>query len=202
MAEGKSTRLNEHQRSRNRPPKSKKKVSLPSCSRSGLQRLRMLAFFFFYIYLCAHFRSWVKVLRTFFLTFRHVGGSQKRVHSVHLVHRRLKRSICLQSWPKAKIGEEMTGSQWRSSPWSEESWPEVCAPDDSIFCDGSWEVLVRMRHEDVHFEKKSFWRTAEERRVLPVKEIHLQKSCLQNFLHQNDSKRLYIVSLHCWRWYA
>ena len=46
MADGKSTRLNEHQRSRNRPPKSKKKVSLPSWSRSGLQRLRMLAFFF------------------------------------------------------------------------------------------------------------------------------------------------------------
>ena len=66
MAEGKSTRLNEHQRSRNRTPKSKKKLSLPSCSRSGLQRLRMLACFF---YLCAHFRSWVNVLRAFFSYF-------------------------------------------------------------------------------------------------------------------------------------
>ena len=51
MAEGKSIRLDEHQRSRSQPPKSKKKVSLPSCSRSGLQRLRMFAFFFYLFFL-------------------------------------------------------------------------------------------------------------------------------------------------------
>ena len=83
--------------------------------------------------LCAHFRSWVNVLRAFFLTFRRVSGSEKRVHSVHLVHRRLERSILPSKLAKTKFGEEMTGSQWRSSSWSEESWPEVCAHDDGIF---------------------------------------------------------------------
>ena len=73
----------------------------------------MFAFFFFFFFfdLCAHFLSWVNVLRAFFLTFRRVGGSEKRVHSVHLVHHRLERSTFLRSWPKTKFGEEMTGSQ-------------------------------------------------------------------------------------------
>ena len=85
----------------------------------------------------------------------------------------------LRSWPKTKFGEEMTESQWRNSSWSEESWPEVYAHDDgNIFFDGPWEVPVRMRHVDVPFEKKSFWRTAEQRRVLPVKGIHQQKKIM------------------------
>ena len=79
----------------------------------------------------------MNVLRAFFLTFCRAGGSEKRVHSVHLVHLRLEKKILLRSWPKTKFGEEMPGSQWRSSSWSEESWPEVCAHDDGSFCDRS-----------------------------------------------------------------
>ena len=48
-------------------------------------------------------------------------------------------------------------------------------------------MLVRMRHKVVHFEK-GFWRTAEEKRVLPVKEIQLQKCGWQIFVPKCQQK--------------
>ena len=52
----------------------------------------------------------MNVLRAFFLTFRRVGGSEKRVNSVHLVHRRLERSIILPS----KLAKNEI---WRRNDW-------------------------------------------------------------------------------------
>ena len=51
----------------------------------------------------------MNVLRAFFLTFRRIGGSEKRVHSVHLVHHRLERSI----WPSKLAKNEI----WRRNDW-------------------------------------------------------------------------------------
>ena len=139
IAEGKSTRLNEHQRSRDRQPKSKKKVSLPSCSRSGLQRLRMLAFFFFWIFARISGAGWT-FWEPFLLLFA-VSVAQRSESIVCILSIAVWRgAFCLRSWPKTKFGEEMTGSQWRSSSWSEESWPEVCAHDDGIFL---WWIVRR-----------------------------------------------------------
>ena len=45
----------------------------------------------------------MKVLRAFFHTFRRVSDSEKRVHSVHLVHRRLERSILSSKLAKNEI---------------------------------------------------------------------------------------------------
>ena len=187
MAEGKSTRLDEHQRSRNRPPKSKKKVSLPSCSRSGLQRLRMLAFFFL-IFVRIFGAGWT-FWEPFFLLFA-VSVAQRSESIVCILSIAVWRgAFCLQSWPNTKFGEEMTGSQWRSSSWSEESWPEVCADDDGNFfvidrekC--LWGCVTKM----CTLKNKSFWWTAEERRLLSVKGIYLQKSCLQNFCTKMRAK--------------
>ena len=69
----------------------------------------------------------------------------------------------------------------------------------AFFCDGSWEVLVRMRHEDVHFEKKKFLTNSGRKKSAPSQRDPPAKIVLAKFLHQNDSKRLYVVSLHCWR---
>ena len=85
---------------------------------------------FFFFYLCVRFWSWVNVLRTFFLTFRRVGGSEKRSIVCILSIAVWRGAFCLRSWPKTKFGEETTGSQWGSLSWSEESWPELCAHDD------------------------------------------------------------------------
>ena len=49
-------------------------------------------------------------------------------------------------------------------------------------------MLVNKRHEDVHFVKKKFLTNREESRVLPVKGIHLQKLCLQNFCTKVTAK--------------
>ena len=134
MAEGKSTRLNEHQRSRNRPPKSKKKVSLPSCSRSGLQRQRMLAFFFFFFGSLRAFSELGERFESLFFLLFAVSVAQRSESVVCILSIVVWRgAFCLRSWRKTKSGEEMTGSKWRSSSWSEESWPEVCAHDDGIF---------------------------------------------------------------------
>ena len=89
----------------------------------------------------------------------------------------------------------MTGSQWHSSSWSEESWPEVCAHDDGIFCDGLWEVLVRMRHEDVHFEKKKFLTNSGRKKECSQSKRSTCKNRACKIFAPNDSQRLYVVSL-------
>ena len=63
-------------------------------------------------------------------------------------------------------------------------------------------MLVRMRHEDVHFEKKKFLTNSGRKKSAPSQRDPPAKIVLAKFLHQNDSKRLYVVSLHCWRWAA
>ena len=60
-------------------------------------------------------------------------------------------------------------------------------------------MLVRMRHEDVHFEKKKFLTNSGRKKSAPSQRDPPEKIVLAKFLHQNDSKRLYVVSLHCWR---
>ena len=177
MAEGKSTRLDEHQRSRNPPPKSKKKVSLPYCSRSGLQRLRMFAFFFFLIFARISGAGWT-FWEPFFLTFRRVGGSETGFHSVHLVHRHLERSILPSKLAKNEI--------WRRNDWEPMAqfvveWRIVAGG----LCTWRWQFFVMDREKCLWgcvtkmctLKKKSFWWTAEERRVLPVKGIRLQSFC-------------------------
>ena len=61
---------------------------------------------------------------------------------------------------------------------------------------------MRMRHEDVHFEKKKCLMNSGRKKSAPSQRDPPAKIVLAKFLHQNDSKRLYVVSLHCWRWNA
>ena len=158
------------------------------------------AFFFFFFNLRTHFWSWVNVLRAFFLTFRRVGGSEKRVHSVHLVHRRLERNILPSKLGKNEI--------WRRNDWEPMAqfvveWRIVAGG----LCTWRWQFFVMDREKCLWgcvtkmctLKKISFWRTAEERRVLPSQRNPPAKIMLAKFLRQNDSKRLYVVSLHCWR---
>ena len=56
-----------------------------------------------------------------------------------------------------------------------------------------------MRHEDVHFEKKKFLTNSGRKKSAPSQRDPSAKIVLAKILHQNDSKRLYVVSLHCWR---
>ena len=57
-----------------------------------------------------------------------------------------------------------------------------------------------MCHEDVHFEKKKFLKNSGIKKNAPSQRDLPAKIVLARFLRQNDSKRLYVVSLHCWRW--
>ena len=75
----------------------------------------------------------------------------------------------------------------------------LCTWRWQFFCEGSWEVLVRMRNEDVHFEKKKFLTNSGRKKSAPSQRNPPAKIVLAKFLHQNDSKRLNVVSLHCWR---
>ena len=59
---------------------------------------------------------------------------------------------------------------------------------------------MRMRHEDVHFEKKKFLTNSGRKKSAPSQRDPPAKIVIAKFLYQNDSKRLYVVSLHCWRW--
>ena len=58
---------------------------------------------------------------------------------------------------------------------------------------------MRMRHEDVHFEKKKFLTNSGRKKRAPSQRDPPAKIVLAKFLRQKDSKRLYVVSLHCWR---
>ena len=60
-------------------------------------------------------------------------------------------------------------------------------------------MLVRMRHEDVHFEKKKLLTNSGRKKSAPSQRDPPAKIVFAKFLYQNDSKRLYVVSLHCWR---
>ena len=57
-----------------------------------------------------------------------------------------------------------------------------------------------MCHEDVHFEKKKFLTNSGRKKSAPSQRDPPAKIVIAKFLYQNDSKRLYVVSLHCWRW--
>ena len=56
-----------------------------------------------------------------------------------------------------------------------------------------------MHHEDVHFEKKKFLTNSGRKKSAPSQRDPPAKIVLAKFLRQKDSKRLYVVSLHCWR---
>ena len=58
-------------------------------------------------------------------------------------------------------------------------------------------MLVRMRHEDVHFEN-FFVTNSGRKKSAPSQRDPPAKIVLAKFLRQNDSKRSYVVSLHCW----
>ena len=58
---------------------------------------------------------------------------------------------------------------------------------------------MRMRHEDVHFEKRKFLTNSGRKQSAPSQRDPPAKIVLAKFLRQKDSKRLYVVSLHCWR---
>ena len=58
---------------------------------------------------------------------------------------------------------------------------------------------MRMRHEEVHFEKKKFLTNSGRKKSAPSQRDPPAKIVIAKFLYQNDSKRLYVVSLHCWR---
>ena len=51
----------------------------------------------------------MNVLRAFFLTFPRVGGSEKRVQMMHLVHRQMERSILPSKLAKTE--------NWRKNDW-------------------------------------------------------------------------------------
>ena len=57
-----------------------------------------------------------------------------------------------------------------------------------------------MCHEDVHFEKKKFLTNSGRKKSAPSQRDPPAKIVIAKFLYQNYSKRLYVVSLHCWRW--
>ena len=65
-------------------------------------------YFFFFLSLRA-FLELGERFESLFLTFRRVCGSEKRVHSVHLVHHHLERSILPLKLAKNEI--------WRRNDW-------------------------------------------------------------------------------------
>ena len=88
----------------------------------------------------------------------------------------------------------------RSSWWSEESWPEVCAHDDGNFL--CW--IVRSACEAVSrrcalLKKKKFLTNNGRKKSAPSERDWPAKIVLAKCLRQNDSNRLYVVSVHCWR---
>ena len=58
---------------------------------------------------------------------------------------------------------------------------------------------MRMRHGDVLFEKKNFLTNSGRKKSALSQRDPPAKIVLAKFLHQNDRKKLYVVSLHCWR---
>ena len=196
MADGKSTKLDEHQRLRRRPPKSKKKVSFPSCCRSGLQRLRMFALF--WIFSRAFGAGWT-FWEPFVLLLAVSMAQGRRVHSVHLVHRKLEvYSVSHRKLERSILPSKLAKTEiWIRNYWEPISqfvveWRIV----PGGLCIWRWHLFALDREKclwgcitkNVHFWKKQFLTNSGRKKSAPSQRDPPAKIALAKFLRQMTAK--------------